>query len=131
MSTPAGLKPNICFGVFQLDVRTRELRTNGRSVKLQEQPFQILTALLERPGQLITREELKNRLWRSDTYVDFEGSLNKAVNRLREALGDSAGEPKYIETLPRLGYRLLIPVESSYEITPRGGTSVAGAQVPP
>jgi len=113
MGTPAKLKPNLRFGAFELDANTRELHTDGRILKLQEQPFQLLIALLERPGQLITRDELKDRLWPADTFVDFEHSINKAMNRLREILGDSAGQPQYIETLPRLGYRLIVPVETS------------------
>src|SRR5215467_13712988 len=113
MGTPAKLKPNLRFGAFELDAHTRELHTEGRTLKLQEQPFQLLIALLERPGQLITRDELKNRLWPADTFVDFEHSINKAMNRLREILGDSAGQQQYIETLPRLGYRLIVPVETS------------------
>lgn len=104
---PAGSNPKVCFGDFQLDARTRELRNNGHILKLQEQPFQVLTALLERPGQLVTREELKARLWASDTFVDFERSLNKAVNRLREALGESADTPIFVETVPKLGYRFI------------------------
>src|SRR5579864_8436007 len=110
MGAPAGLKPNLLFGAFELDARTRELRTNGHTLRLQEQPFQVLSALLERPGELISRDELKRRLWATDTFVDFEQSLNKAINRLREVLQDSAGHPRYIETLPRLGYRFIAPV---------------------
>src|SRR2546422_2175912 len=107
---PTGTKPHVRFGQFELDTHTHELRTNGRSLRLQEQLFQVLTALLERPGDLVTREELKSRLWPSDTFVDFEPSLNKIINRLREVLGDSAENPTYIETLPRSGYRLIVPV---------------------
>jgi Tol biopolymer transport system component/DNA-binding winged helix-turn-helix (wHTH) protein len=99
------------FGEFKLDVNTCELRNNGRKLDLQGQPFQILAALLEQPGQLITRAELKRRLWPSDTFVDFDHSLNRAVNRLREALEDSAEHPRFIETLPRRGYRFIAPVE--------------------
>jgi DNA-binding winged helix-turn-helix (wHTH) protein/TolB-like protein len=94
-----------------LDLETAELCRGGTKTTLQEQPFQILTALLETPGQLVTREELTRRLWPSGTFVDFDQSLNKAVNRLREVLGDSADEPRFIETLPRRGYRLIAPVE--------------------
>jgi eukaryotic-like serine/threonine-protein kinase len=106
-------KQTVRFGKFELDLRTRELRNNGRKLTLQEQPFQILAVLLERPGQLVTRDELTKRLWPSDTFVDFEHSLNKAVNRLREALEDSAEHPRLIETLPRRGYRLIAPLESA------------------
>jgi Tol biopolymer transport system component/DNA-binding winged helix-turn-helix (wHTH) protein len=103
----------ISFGEFALDLRTGELRTNGRKVYLQEQSLQILIALLRCPGDLITRDELVKRLWPSDTYVDFEHSLNKAVNRLRRALGDSAERPLYIETVPRRGYRWIATVNGS------------------
>ena len=95
------------FGEFAVDLRAGELRKQGVRVKLQEQPFQILAMLLERPGQVVTREELRNRLWPSDTFVDFDHSLNKAINKLREALGDSADTPHFIETLAKRGYRFL------------------------
>jgi TolB-like protein/DNA-binding winged helix-turn-helix (wHTH) protein/Tfp pilus assembly protein PilF len=101
----------IRFGVFEADPRSGELRRSGVKVKLQEQPFQVLVALLERPGQIVTREELRGRLWPADTFVDFDHSLNAAVKRLREALGDSADNPRFVETLPRHGYRLIVPVE--------------------
>jgi DNA-binding winged helix-turn-helix (wHTH) protein len=113
MAIPEEFKQTVGFGKFELDLRTRELRSNGRNLILQEQPFQILAALLERPGLLVTRDELTKRLWPSDTFVDFEHSLNKAVNRLREALEDSAEHPSLIETLPRRGYRFIAPVESA------------------
>src|SRR5215831_2330919 len=98
------------FGVFELDLRSGELRRNGIKVKLQEQPFQVLAELLERPGQVVTREELRNRLWPADTYVDFDHSLNAAIRRLRDALGDSAENPTFVETVARRGYRFLAPV---------------------
>jgi DNA-binding winged helix-turn-helix (wHTH) protein len=107
MGIPAESEQTVRFGKFELDLRTRELHNNGQKLTLQEQPFQILAALLERPGQLVTRDELTKRLWPSDTFVDFEHSLNKAVNRLREALEDSAEHPRFVETLPRRGYRLI------------------------
>jgi TolB-like protein/DNA-binding winged helix-turn-helix (wHTH) protein/Tfp pilus assembly protein PilF len=99
------------FGPFEVDFRTGELFKNGRKVRLQEQPFRILKMLLERPGELITREELRDRLWHRDTFVDFDHGLNAAVNRLRERLGDTSERPQYIETLPRRGYRFIAPVE--------------------
>ena len=99
------------FGPFQLDLRAAELQHNGSRTKLAEQPFQILAVLVEHPGEVVTREELRQRLWRSDTFVDFDQGLNTAVKRLREALGDSAEKPLYVETLPRHGYRLIVPVE--------------------
>jgi TolB-like protein/Tfp pilus assembly protein PilF len=103
--------PALRFGVFEVDLQAGELRRSGVRVRVQDQPFQVLAALLEHPGQLITREELRQRIWPADTYVDFERGLNKAVNRLREALGDPADCPKFIETLPRRGYRIIAPVE--------------------
>ena len=101
----------IRFAEFQLDPSTNELWRNGQKFSLQEQPFQILTALLEHPGQLVSREELRKRLWSSSTFVDFEHGLNKAMNRLREVLEDSADQPRFIETLPRRGYRFIATVE--------------------
>jgi TolB-like protein/DNA-binding winged helix-turn-helix (wHTH) protein/Tfp pilus assembly protein PilF len=98
------------FGVFELDLRTGELRKSGVRVHLPDQPFQVLKTLLDRPGDLITREELRQRLWAADTFVDFERGLNAAVRRLREALGDSADVPRFVETLPRRGYRFIAPV---------------------
>ena len=110
MSLPAESQPLIRFGEFLLDCETAELRRNGNKSSLQGQPLQILVVLLENPGRLVTREELKKKLWPSDTFVDFDQSLNRAVNRLREALGDSAENPRYVETLPRRGYRFIAPV---------------------
>ena len=98
------------FGEFELDLRTGELRSHDHHVILQEKPFQILTALLERPGEMVTREELIKRLWPAGTFVDFDLSLNKAVNRLREALEDSAEQPRFIETFPKRGYRFVAEV---------------------
>jgi TolB-like protein/DNA-binding winged helix-turn-helix (wHTH) protein/Tfp pilus assembly protein PilF len=98
------------FGVFEADVRSGELRKQGVRIKLQEQPFHILTVLLQRPGEMVTREELRNQNWPPDTFVDFDNSLNTAINKLRDALGDSADNPRFIETLPRRGYRFIAPV---------------------
>jgi len=95
------------FGPFDVNLRTGELRKKGFKVRLQEKPFQILAALLERPGEIVTRDELQRRLWPGDTFVDFDNGLNTALNKLRESLGDSAGEPQYIETFPRRGYRFV------------------------
>src|SRR6266403_4053189 len=100
------------FGVFEVDVRAGELRKQGVRVKLQEQPFHVLTVLLQCAGEVVTREELRNQNWPADTFVDFDNSLNTAVNKLREALGDSADNPRFIETLPRRGYRFITPVTS-------------------
>jgi len=99
------------FGVFQVNLAARELRKHGVRVRLPGQPFFILSILLEKPGEVITREEIKQRLWPADTFVDFEHSLNSAIKKLRAALGDSAENSRYIETVPRLGYRFIAPVE--------------------
>jgi cholera toxin transcriptional activator len=99
------------FSVFEADVRTGELRKHGIRLRLPDQPFTVLVALLERPGELITREELVKRLWPQGTFVDYDHGLNTAVNRLREVIGDSAETPKFIETLPRRGYRFIGNVE--------------------
>ena len=101
----------IRFGAFEVDLAAGELRKNGRKIKLQDQPFRVLTALLARPDEVVTREELRAELWPDDTYVDFDRSLNTAVNKLRDAVGDSASRPRLIETLPRRGYRFLGQVE--------------------
>ena len=101
----------IRFGVFEVDLRARELRERGRRVKLQDKPFQTLALLVQRSGEVVTREELRARLWPSDTFVEFDANLNTAVRRVREALGDSADKPRYVETLPKRGYRFLMPVE--------------------
>jgi len=97
----------IRFGTFEVNLRTGELRRQGQKIKIQEQPFQVLAALLERPGEIVTREELRGKLWPSDTFVDFDHSLNAAIKRLRDALGESAESPTFIETLARRGYRSL------------------------
>jgi len=99
------------FGVFVVDIEAGELLKNGLRVKLQEQPFQLLVILLEQPGRVLTREDLRRRLWPADTFVDFDRSLNTAASKLREALGDSAESPRFVETLPRRGYRFVAPVE--------------------
>ncbi len=106
------------FGDFELDVCSGELRKAGRRVNLQNQPFQVLQLLLERPGDVVTRDELRQRLWSHDTFVDFERGLNAVVNRLRETLNDSAESPRFIETVPRRGYRFIAPVQFAGAITP-------------
>ena len=103
------------FGAFELDLRTGELRKSGVKIHLSDQPCQVLRALLERPGNLITREDLRQRLWAADTVVDFERGLNAAVRRLREALGDWVDVPRFVETLPRRGYRFIAPVSRQPE----------------
>lgn len=112
------------FGVFEVDFNAGELRKSGVKLRLQGQPFQVLTLLLERAGGVVTREELRQMLWPSDTFVDFDHSLNTAINKVREALGDSASSPRYVETLARRGYRFIAPVQSS-DATPTNTTSPA------
>jgi TolB-like protein/DNA-binding winged helix-turn-helix (wHTH) protein/Tfp pilus assembly protein PilF len=111
-SEKPALSPKLVrFGIYQLDLRTSELWKQGRKIKLQEQPCRILAILLERRGEVVTREELRKRLWSDDTFVDFDHSLNTAIMRLREALSDSSGNPRFIETLPRHGYRFIAPIQ--------------------
>ncbi|HSB13893.1 MAG TPA: winged helix-turn-helix domain-containing protein, partial [Bryobacteraceae bacterium] len=100
------------FGVFEADLATMELRKSSLKLRISEQPFLILAALVERPGEVVGREELRQRIWPSDTFVDFDHSINAAVNKLREVLGDSAENPRYIETFPRRGYRFVYPIET-------------------
>jgi len=103
--------PLFRFGAFEADAATGELRRQGVRLKLNAQPFQVLIMLLERPGDLVTREEISRRLWPDGTFVDYEHGLNAAVNRIREALGDTASHPRFVETLARRGYRFVAPVE--------------------
>src|SRR5262245_21031211 len=100
------------FGLFEVDLDSFELRKQGLKLKLAEQPFRVLAVLLERPGQVLSREELREKLWGNDTFVDFDQALNKAINRLREALDDSAENSRFIETVPKRGYRFIAPVEN-------------------
>jgi Tol biopolymer transport system component/DNA-binding winged helix-turn-helix (wHTH) protein len=117
----------IRFGTFEVDLHAGELRKNGLLVKLQDQPFQVLLTLLERAGEVVTREELRAKLWPADTFVDFDHGLNAAVKRLRDALGDSAENPRFIETLARRGYRLLVPLHA-LAVTP--STALSTRAVP-
>ena len=98
------------FGVFEVDLRAGEVRKQGARIRLQEQPFHVLTLLLQRPGEVVTREELRSAIWQSDTFVDFDNGMNTSINKLREALGDSADNPRFIETLPKRGYRFIAQV---------------------
>src|SRR5574339_400152 len=116
------------FGVFEIDRRSGELRKGGVRVRLASQPFEVLLALLDRAGQIVTRDELQRRVWPADTFVDFGRGLNKAVNRLREALGDTADSPRFIETVPKRGYRFIAPVQSA-GVSPPVHLSVS-AEVP-
>ena len=113
------------FGVFELDLRAGELRKNGLKIKLREQPFQILAMLLERPGEIVTREELRQKLWSNNTFVDFDNSVNKAINKIREAVGDSADNPRFVETMARRGYRFIAPVEETSRELASGKSAAA------
>jgi cholera toxin transcriptional activator len=122
----ASRKPAIArFGVFEADLEVRELRKQGRRLRLQEQPFAVLTTLLERVGSVVTREELRERLWPADTFVDFDHSLNTAVNKIREVLGDSAASPRFVETVARRGYRFLGQVQWEAQGEKEASTVVA------
>ena len=103
----SSVPPTLRFGVFEIDPKAGELRKKGMKIRLQGQPVEILVMLLERPGETVTREELQEKLWPADTFVDFEQGLNNAMKRLRAALDDDAESPQFIETLPRRGYRLM------------------------
>jgi cholera toxin transcriptional activator len=102
-----------CFGAFEADEVRGELRRHGVRIKLHSQPFQLLTMLLERPSEVVTREEMRQRLWGDATFVDFDHGLNSAVNKIREALGDSASQPRYVETVSGKGYRFIAPVSQN------------------
>ena len=117
----SGTGLRVRFGSFELDAPAGELRKNGVRLRLQEQSFQVLVTLLERPGEVVSREELRRRLWQSDTFVDFDHSLNTIVNRLRDCLSDVADRPRFIETVPRRGYRFIgrvDPIEQPAGTTP-------------
>ena len=100
------------FDVFEVDLRAGELYKAGRKIKLQDQPFHVLAMLLERPGEVVTRDELQKRLWPADTFVDFDHSLNTAIKKLRQALGDDKKKPRFVETLPKRGYRFLAIIKA-------------------
>jgi anti-anti-sigma factor len=111
VSLPSQFSKGFRFGPFEVDLEAHELRKNGRQVRLQEKPFQVLVALLEEEGKLVTREALRQRLWPTDIFVDFDNGLNTAVSKLRQALGDSVKKHRYFETLARRGYRFVISIE--------------------
>ena len=136
MQVPATQWRYVRFGPFEVDAASHELLRDGRKIKLQEMPFQILAMLLDQAGQVVTREEFRSKLWPSDTFVDFEHSINTAVKKLREALEDDAAAPHYIETLPKLGYRFIAPLAeqcaASQAAAPQpGGEEVAPREPPP
>src|ERR1700675_2512363 len=123
--------PMLKFGPYVVDLAAGEVRKNGSLIRLQEKPLRVLTLLAERQGQMVTREELKKRLWPEDTFVDFETGLNTAVSKLRDALSDSAETPRYIETIPRRGYRFIFPVELVDGHHPAAGNSDYGQKLDP
>ena len=127
VTQPSGPKGLVQFGTFELNMQTGELRKSGVRIRLQGKPFQILQALLEHPGEVVTRDELRKRLWPADTFVDFESGLNTAANRLRLTLGDSAENPRYIQTLSRTGYRFIAAV---CEAVPRPEVEPAAEMIP-
>src|SRR6266849_8440378 len=117
------------FGLFEVDVRAGELRKQGVRIKLQDQPFHVLTATLRQPGKVVTRDELRAQIWPDDTFVDFDNSLNTSINKVREALADSADNPQFIETLPRRGYRFIALV-TGVDGTTRGTSPGVSAAAP-
>lgn len=119
------------FGVYEVDPQAGELRKQGRRIKLQEQPFQILIVLLDHRGQVVSREDLRHRLWPGDTFVDFDHSLNTAIMRLREAIGDSSDNPRFIETIPKRGYRFIAPIEEVAAALPEEPAQERSAEGPP
>ena len=127
MNPPADAPRTVRFGVFELDLLTGELRRKGAKVALQEQPFRVLAMLVAQPGELVTRDELRRALWAEAVFVDFDHGLNKAVAKIRDALGDLAESPRYVETLERRGYRFIAPVEVS---APRSAPALVGGDHP-
>ena len=122
----------IRFGVYELDLDAMELRKHGVPIRLQEQPFRVLAMLAERPGEVITREQLQEQIW-GNTFVDFDQSLNKAVNRVRDALNDNAGTPPYVKTVPRRGYRFIAPVAAAPQTeapAPAAPVSAVSVEIP-
>ncbi len=118
MSSPGRSSGIVRFGVFEVDLRAGELYKAGHKIKLQIQPFHALALLLERPGEVVTREEFEKRLWPGDTFVDFDHSLNTAIKKLRQALGDNKEKPRFVETLPKRGYRFIGKVEHAAPPSP-------------
>src|SRR6059036_765418 len=130
MGQSADLHRILCFGSFEVDVVAGELRRQGLKIRLQDQPFRLLVLLLERAGEVVTREEVREKLWPADTYVDFDHSLNTAARKVREALGDSAEAPRYVETLARRGYRFVAPLAEPGPTAPLAHSADADAASP-
>src|SRR5262245_11876571 len=130
MAESASTPRIVRFGLFEADLLSGELRKSGLRIRLSGQPLQILSVLLERPGEVVTREELQKKLWPDGTFVDFDHSLNTAINKIREALGDSADNPRFVETLARRGYRFISPVDRDDRVDPLATQPVNGAFAP-
>lgn len=131
MPVPVSTSRRLAFDTYEADLHSGELRKNGKRIRLQAQPFQLLVMLLDRPGQLVTREEICQKLWSADTFVDFDHSLGTAINKIREVLNDSASEPRFVETLPRRGYRFIAPVTPVEEDLTPVPASEEAQQAPP
>src|SRR5256714_1735427 len=131
MGQSADLHRILRFGSFEVDAGAGELRRQGLKVRLQDQPFRLLVLLLDHPGDVVTREKIRDTLWPADTYVDFDHSLNTAVRKLREALGDSAEAPRYVETIARRGYRFIVPVAPLPTVQVAHSADADVASVPP
>ena len=127
MSEPATI---LRFDVFELDTGSGELRKNGDRIKLPPQPFRVLELLIRRGGEVLTRTDIRERIWCDDSFVDFEQGLNFCIRQIREALGDTADAPRFIETLPRRGYRFLLPVETPASVEPKAITAADRSAVP-
>lgn len=125
MEVPVSSRRRVRAGLFEVDLVSGEIHKSGRKVRLQEQPFRVLAMLLERPGEIITREELQVRIWPADTFVGFDEGINTAVRKLRVAFGDSADNPRFIETIPRRGYRFVAPVHDAVADPPELSENVA------
>src|ERR1043166_5302451 len=131
MGQSADLHRILCFGSFEVDVGCGELRRQGLKIRLQDQPFRLLVLLLDHAGDVVTREQVRETLWPADTFVDFDHSLNTAVRKLREALGDSAEAPRYVETVARRGYRFIAPVAPLPAVPAAHSTDAAAAPLRP
>ena len=125
MNAPASSSRRIRTGLFEIDLDAGQVHKNGRRLPPQEQPFRVLAMLLDRPGEVVTRQELQARLWPADTYVGFDEGLNTAIRKLRMVFGGSAGNPRFIETLPRRGYRFIAPVTETTTTTGLSGQGTA------
>ena len=130
MPVPVTTARRLAFGAYEADLHSGELTKDGKRVRLQAQPFQMLVMLLERPGQLVTREEICQKLWSANTFVDFDHSLGTAINKIREVLNDSVAEPRFVETIPRRGYRFIAPV-TAVAVDPPPVPQEQGAPSPP